>query len=47
LHIDVFEVRETRRSRVVDVRVHGSPSGLQSAAEELDDHDGVLNLDLL
>ncbi len=46
LHVDVFEVRETRRSRVVDIRVRGSSSGLRSASEELDDHDGVLNLDL-
>ena len=46
LRIDVFEVRETKRSCVVDVRVHGSSSNLRSAAEELDDHDGVLGLDL-
>ncbi len=46
LRIDTFDVRETKRSRVVDVRVHGSSSSLRSAAEELDDHDGVLSLDL-
>lgn len=46
LRIDAFEVRETKRSRVVDVRVHGSSSSLRSAAEELDDHDGVVSLDL-
>ena len=47
LRIDAFEVRDTKRSRVVDVRVHGSSSNLRSAAEELDDHDGVVSLDLV
>lgn len=46
LCIDTFDVRETKRSRVVDIRVHGSSSSLRSAAEELDDHDGVVSLDL-
>jgi putative Mg2+ transporter-C (MgtC) family protein len=46
LHVDRFEVRETSRSRIVDLRVRGSTSRLRSAAEELEDREGVLDVDL-
>lgn len=46
LRIDAFEVRETEHSRIVEIRVHGPASSLRSATEELDDRNGVLNLDL-
>ena len=46
LRIDRLEVRETPRSRVIDLRVRGSTSRLRSAAEELDDLEGVLDVDL-
>jgi uncharacterized membrane protein YhiD involved in acid resistance len=46
LRIDLFEVRETSHSKVVDLRVRGSTSRLRSAAEELEDRDGVMDVDL-
>jgi putative Mg2+ transporter-C (MgtC) family protein len=46
IRIDSFEVRETPRSKVVDLRVRGSTSRLRSAAEELEEHDGVIHVDL-
>jgi putative Mg2+ transporter-C (MgtC) family protein len=46
LHIDALEVRETSRSKVIEVRVRGSTSRLRSAAEELEDREGVMDVDL-
>jgi putative Mg2+ transporter-C (MgtC) family protein len=46
LRVDLFEVRETPRSKVIDVRVRGSTSRLRSAAEELEDREGVMDIDL-
>lgn len=46
LRIFEIDVHETSRSRLIELRVRGSTSRLRNAAEELDDRNGVLDIDL-
>lgn len=46
IRIDGINVYETGRSRLIELRVRGSTARLRNAAEELDDRDGVLDIDL-
>jgi putative Mg2+ transporter-C (MgtC) family protein len=46
IRIDAITVHETRRSRVLELRLRGSTIRLRNAAEELDDTSGVLEIDL-
>jgi putative Mg2+ transporter-C (MgtC) family protein len=46
IRIDAIDVYETGRSRLIEMRVRGSTARLRNAAEELDDRDGVLDIDL-
>lgn len=41
-----FDIRDTKRSRVIEVRVRGPASRLRAAAEELESRSGVLDIDL-
>lgn len=46
IRIDAIDVYETGSSRLIEMRVRGSTARLRNAAEELDDRDGVLDIDL-
>jgi len=46
IRIEAMDVHETKRSRLIEVRVRGPTARLRNAAEELDARKGVLDIDL-